>query len=81
MPSTDPITTITNYCYCLIVSYTSILTQYTASSYRNAQLSQLDLVLTSFQLWNVIHAYKKEDRCRRNLHETALLIFLASQVL
>ena len=37
MPSTDPMSSITN-CYCLIVYY---LTQYTA---RNAQLSQLDLV-------------------------------------
>ena len=37
MPSTDPVSLITN-CYCLIVSYT------TAPSSRNAQLSQQDLV-------------------------------------
>ena len=40
MPSTDPVTSSTN-CHGLLVSY---LTQYTASSSRNAQLSQLDLV-------------------------------------
>ena len=39
MPSTDPVSSITN-CYRPIVS----LTQYTALSSRNAQLSQLDLV-------------------------------------
>ena len=38
MPSTDPVSSITN-CYRII------LTQYTASSSRNAQLSQLDLIL------------------------------------
>ena len=40
MPSSDPVSSITN-CHRLIVSY---MTQYTASSSRNAQLSQLDLV-------------------------------------
>ena len=39
MPSTDPVSSITN-CYRLIVSQTD-----TASSSRNAQLSELDLVL------------------------------------
>ena len=43
MSSTDPVSSITN-CYRLTVSYCPILTQYTASSSRNAQLSQLDLV-------------------------------------
>ena len=43
MSSTDPVSSITNG-YRLIVSYCPILTQYTASSSRNAQLSQLDLV-------------------------------------
>ena len=38
MPSTDPVSSITN-CYRLIVSYTD-----SASSSRNAQLSKLDLV-------------------------------------
>ena len=41
MPSIDPVSSINN-CYRLIVSV--LLTQYTASSSRNAQLSQLDLV-------------------------------------
>ena len=41
MPSIDPVSSITN-CYRLIVSV--LLTQYTASSSRNAQLNQLDLV-------------------------------------
>ena len=40
MSSTDPVSSSTN-CHCLTVSY---MTQYTASSSRNAQLSQLDLV-------------------------------------
>ena len=39
MPSADPVSSFAN-CYCR-----PILTQYTASSSRNAQLSQLDLVL------------------------------------
>ena len=41
MPSTDPVSSITN-CYCLIVFYTD-----PASSSRNAQLNQLDLVIWS----------------------------------
>ena len=44
MPSIDPVSSITN-CYRLIVSV--LLTQYTASSSRNAELSQLDLVFVS----------------------------------
>ena len=43
MSSTDPVSSITN-CYRLIVSYTLIQTQYTTSSSRNAQLSQLTLL-------------------------------------
>ena len=49
MPSTDPVSSITN-CYRLIVSYCPILTQYTASSSRNAQLSQLALVVIRFEV-------------------------------
>ena len=45
MPSTDPVSSISN-CYRLIVSL--LMTQYTASSSSNAQLSQLDLVSTVF---------------------------------
>ena len=51
MPSSDPVSSITN-CHRLIVSY--ILTQYTASSSRDAQLSQLDLVHPSFLLFSWI---------------------------
>ena len=46
MPSTDLVSSITN-CYRLIVS---LLTKYTASSSRNAQLSQLDLVIHRYRL-------------------------------
>ena len=42
MTSTDPVSSTTN-CYRLIVSNIDWL--YTASSSRNAQLSQLDLVI------------------------------------
>ena len=53
MPSSEPATSITIW-YCLVLTQyhqvptIALLTQYTASSFRNAQLSQLDLVLVFF---------------------------------
>ena len=52
MPFTDPVTSIANWYRLILTQYhsigtnhcCSILNQYTASSPRNAQLSQLDLV-------------------------------------
>ena len=64
MSSTDPVSSITN-CYRLIVS---LVTQYTASSSRNAQLSQLDLV--SFY----IYAEFRNSEAHQELVDKAKLI-------
>ena len=65
MPSTDPVSSINN-CYQYRLKC-PILTQYTASSSRNAQLSQLDLVFPTLSHSSIL----KTNLIKRSLCLTA----------